>query len=87
MVVTAKTLEGLADIRQANLEADIATELASRLGISPEEALEKYYSSPIAGMVAKTSTGCSTWMRNIWLMKFSSYDKAWCFFSRNSEVR
>lgn len=57
MVVTAKTLEGLADVRQANLEADIATELASRLVISPEEALEKYYSSPIAGMVAENEYG------------------------------
>ena len=57
MVVTAKTLEGLADIRQANLEADITAELASRLGISPKEALEKYYSSPIADMVAKNEYG------------------------------
>lgn len=55
--ITAHTLEALPAIRKTNLEAQITTLLAERLGLSVEEALERYYSDPLSGLIENNSYG------------------------------
>ena len=51
MEVTQEMIDKLEGIRKVHLQAQIVSLLMERLEISPEEALELYYSSVIADMI------------------------------------
>lgn len=55
--VTEQMLSVLPGIRKTNLEAQMVIALAQRLGISTEEALERYYSSSLSALVEENRYG------------------------------
>lgn len=57
MNVTQAMVDKLGDVRKVRLEAEIVEELASRMGLSPEEAMERYYVSDLAKMVEDNQFG------------------------------
>ncbi len=57
MNVTQDMVDKLGDVRKVRLEAEIVDELASRLALSPEEAMERYFASDLAKMVEDNEFG------------------------------
>lgn len=57
MNVTQAMVDKLGDVRKVRLEAEIVEELASRMDLSPEEAMERYYASDLAKMVEDNQFG------------------------------
>ena len=57
MVDVERTIPQLGTLRKRNLEADVVSMLAKRFNLGATEALDLYYSSELAGQVAKGSYG------------------------------
>lgn len=57
VAITEQILEALPAIRRTNLEAQMTTLLAERLGLSVEEALELYYSDPLSQLIEENVYG------------------------------
>lgn len=57
VVITEQTLEALPAIRRTNLEAQMTTLLAERLGLSVEEALGLYYSDSLSQLIEENVYG------------------------------
>ncbi len=57
IAITEQTLEALSAARKTNLEAQMITLLAERLGLSAEEALERYYSDPLSCLIENNTCG------------------------------
>lgn len=57
MKVTENTVALLGPLLKEHLEADIIVNLASRLQLSPEEAMRVYFSSDVSEMVESGKNG------------------------------
>lgn len=57
MNVTQKTVAALEETHLERIEADVVNELARRLTLPPDEALERYYGSRLSRWVAEGRDG------------------------------
>ena len=57
MTLDSQKAEALEQLLREHLDADIVAELASRLGLTLQDAMDRYYSSRLAASIAKGECG------------------------------
>ncbi|WP_165055675.1 MULTISPECIES: hypothetical protein [unclassified Adlercreutzia] len=57
MKVTEETIANLGSLLKEQLEADIVSIVAAKLHLSPSQALDMYYSSPLAQKIEEGELG------------------------------
>lgn len=55
--IDEQTMRAVEKLRCTNLEAQIVRDIASQIGVAPEEALRMYYTSDLAPLIERNECG------------------------------